>query len=124
MQYDTNQLQCAVWICQAARLITRLCQQARYGAQQQVIAEHQRCFKKHSYHFEPWHYVSLLAQKPGALRDGAPFEHWDLPKTHLKIKKIYLQQHRGDRDFVQLLQLIQAHDVDTISMACELGLKS
>ena len=65
-----------------------------------------------------------LLKNLGALRDGAPFEHWDLPKPITKIRKIYLQQHRGDRDFVKLLQLIQEHDVDTISMACELALES
>jgi hypothetical protein len=92
-------------------------------AQQQVIAEHSRCFKRHSYRFEPWHYVPLLAQKPGALRDGAPFEHWDLPSAISKIKTIYLKQDKGDRDFVQLLQLMQEYDVDTVNIACELALE-
>ncbi len=91
-------------------------------ANQQVIAEHQRSFKKHSYWFEPWHYVPLLKHKPGALRDGAPFEHWALPKAIIKIKNIYLKRHQGDRDFVALLQLIQTHDMESVSMACELAL--
>ena len=29
--------------------------------------------------FDPWHYVPVLARKPGALRNGAPFKDWVLP---------------------------------------------
>jgi hypothetical protein len=28
---------------------------------------------------DPWHYVPVLARKPGALRNGAPFKDWVLP---------------------------------------------
>jgi len=124
VQYDTNHYSVPCEVAKQRISLRVYASKLVMVAQQQVIAEHQRCFNKHRYHFEPWHYVSLLAQKPGALRDGAPFEHWGLPKPITIIKKIYLQQHRGDRDFVQLLQLIQEHDVDTISMACELALES
>ncbi len=93
-------------------------------ADQQVIAIHQRSFNKHDYLFEPWHYVPLLKQKPGALRDGAPFAQWALPSAIMTIKKLYLQRTGGDRDFVELLQLIQAHDIDTVTRACELALES
>lgn len=33
----------------------------------QLIGEHQRCFKRHQYRYDPWHYVPTLAKKPGAL---------------------------------------------------------
>jgi hypothetical protein len=29
--------------------------------------------------YDPWHYVPVLARKPGALRNGAPFKDWVLP---------------------------------------------
>jgi len=93
-------------------------------ANQQVIAEHQRSFKKHSYRFEPRHYVQLLKQKPGALRDGAPFEPWDLPEPIITIKNSYLKRDKGDRGFVELLQLMRDHDVDTISIACECAIEA
>jgi transposase len=91
---------------------------------QQVIATHQRSFNKHDYLFEPWHYVPLLKQKPGALRDGAPFAQWALPPALITIKKRYLQRIGGDRDFVELLQLIQTYDMDTVTSACELALEN
>ena len=28
---------------------------------------------------DPWHYLPVLARKPGALRNGDPFRNWDLP---------------------------------------------
>lgn len=92
-------------------------------AHQQVVATHQRSFKKHDYRFEPWHYVPLLKQKPGALRDGAPFLAWNLPQALITIKQRYLQRLRGDRDFVELLLLIQTYDMETVAMACELALE-
>ena len=92
-------------------------------AGQQVIATHQRSFNKHDYLFEPWHYVPLLKYKPGALRDGAPFVRWALPAALLAIKTRYLRRIGGDRDFVELLQLIQTYDMDTVASACELALE-
>ena len=91
-------------------------------AEQQVIATHQRSFNKHEYLFEPWHYVDLLKQKPGALRDGAPFVQWDLPPALESIKQRYLQRTGGDSDFVELLLLIKTCDLETVTLACELAL--
>jgi len=124
VQYDTNQYSVP---CQYAKQRISLRVYAYklvMIVNQLVIAEHQRSFKKHRCYFEPWHYVPLLKQKPGALRDGAPFEHWDLPKPIITIKNNYLKRDRGDRDFVGLLQLIQDHDVETISIACECAIEA
>lgn len=88
-----------------------------------LVAEHTRCFAKHEYIFEPWHYVPLLKQKPGALRDGAPFKHWDLPTAINAIKHLYLKRPKGDKDFVELLLLIQAHSLETVTIACELAIE-
>lgn len=38
-----------------------------------VIAEHRRSFGRGETVYDPWHYVPVLARKPGALRNGAPF---------------------------------------------------
>lgn len=44
-----------------------------------VVAEHPRCFGRAETIYDPWHYVPVLARKPGALRNGAPFRDWVLP---------------------------------------------
>ncbi len=45
-----------------------------------VVAEHARIFGRGQTAYDPWHYVPVLARKPGALRNGAPFKDWVLPR--------------------------------------------
>lgn len=37
------------------------------------VAEHARCFGRHQTVYDPWHYLPVLARKPGALRNAEPF---------------------------------------------------
>lgn len=41
-----------------------------------LVGEHRRAFGRDQTIFDPWHYVPVLARKPGALRNGAPFKDW------------------------------------------------
>src|SRR3954452_987411 len=41
-----------------------------------IVGEHQRRFGRGETIYDPWHYVPVLARKPGALRNGAPFKDW------------------------------------------------
>ncbi|MCP4064134.1 MAG: IS21 family transposase [Gammaproteobacteria bacterium] len=93
-------------------------------ADDQTIATHPRSFARGQTCFDPWHYVPILQYKPGALRNGAPFANWDLPKVLLDIKEKYLKRTGGDKEFVQLLLLIQEHSLDAVAMACELAIES
>jgi len=124
VQYDTNHYSVPCEYAKQRISLRIYANQLVMVAQQQIIATHPRSFKKHAYWFEPWHYVSLLKQKPGALRDGAPFVHWDLPQAIITIKKHYLQRQQGDRDFVELLLLIQGHGIDVVTTACELAIEN
>jgi hypothetical protein len=38
--------------------------------------------------YDPWHYVPVLARKPGALRNGAPFQGWVLPSAMERVRRI------------------------------------
>ena len=93
-------------------------------ADQKVIAEHSRSFGRHVYVFEPWHYVPLLARKPGALRNGAPFAGWALPASMDTIKALYLKRSGGDRDFVSLLQMVEQYGFETLAVACEVAIEN
>ena len=44
-----------------------------------AVAEHARRYGRGETIYDPWHYVPVLARKPGALRNGAPFKDWVLP---------------------------------------------
>lgn len=40
-----------------------------------IVAEHARSFTRGDTIYDPWHYVPVLARKPGAWRKGAPFKN-------------------------------------------------
>ena len=54
--------------------------------QGQIVAAHQRCFGRDQMIYDPWHFVPVLARKPGALRNGAPFQDWDLPDSLRQVR--------------------------------------
>ena len=47
----------------------------------ETVGEHPRRFDRGKVSYNAWHYVPVLQRKPGALRNGAPFKDWQLPKT-------------------------------------------
>ncbi len=123
VQYDSNHYSVPSAYAKQLLSLRAYARKICIYAQQTLVAEHIRCFAKHEYIFEPWHYVPLLKHKPGALRDGAPFKHWDLPTAINTIKNIYLKRPKGDKDFVELLLLIQTHSLETVTIACELAIE-
>jgi len=92
-------------------------------ANDKIIAEHKRRFTRNISYFEPWHYVPLLDRKPGALRDGAPFIDWELPKAMEQIKHHYMREKGGDREFVDLLLLALEHGIEVVETACDLAVE-
>ena len=93
-------------------------------AKGEIIAEHQRSFIRDEMVCNPWHYLSVLEKKPGALRHGIPFQAWDLPKPIQQVRTKLLQQDKGDKAFVDCLLLAKDAGLDAFEMACELTLKS
>ena len=93
-------------------------------AKGEIIAEHQRSFIRDQRVCNPWHYLSVLEKKPGALRHGIPFQEWDLPKPIQQVKTKLLQQDKGDKAFVDCLLLAKDVGLDAFEIACELTLES
>jgi hypothetical protein len=58
-----------------------------------IVAEHDRRFGREQTVYDPWHYVPVLAKKPGALRNGAPFKQLALPPALERLA----QQAEGQR---------------------------
>src|SRR3546814_18331438 len=54
---------------------------------EEVVAEHPRTFGRNRTIYDPWHYLPVLARKPGALRNGAPFQDWDLPPALARLRR-------------------------------------
>ena len=87
------------------------------------MAEHARCFGRNETVYDPWHYVPVLARKPGALRNGAPFVDWQLPDAMHRIREHYMAGKGGDREFVDLLLLAQDHGIEVVEIACDLAVE-
>ena len=96
----------------------------RVGAEGQIIAEHARHFGRDQLICDPWHYLPVLEQKPGALRHGAPFQTWDLPVAIRVVRDHILRHPRGDRAFVDLLLLAREVGLEVLEVACELTLET
>ncbi|MEW7980693.1 MAG: IS21 family transposase [Candidatus Sedimenticola endophacoides] len=95
----------------------------RVVADGKQIAEHQRSFGRDRQILDPWHYLPLLERKPGALRNGAPFQDWKLPAPITKVKAHLLKQPKGDRAFVEVLLALHEYGSELLSVACELALE-
>ena len=62
----------------------------------EIVAEHVRRFGRDQTIYDPWHYLPVLARKPGALRNGAPFKDWTLPPAIERVRRRL--GHHGDGD--------------------------
>jgi transposase len=83
-----------------------------------VIGEHPRCFGRGQTIYDPWHYVPVLARKPGALRNGAPFKDWILPAALERVKRKLGAAEDGDRQMVSILTAVLIDGLASVEAAC------
>ncbi|MGO7259017.1 IS21 family transposase, partial [Rhizobium brockwellii] len=80
---------------------------------------HPRCFGRGETIYDPWHYVPVLARKPGALRNGAPFREWVLPAAMEKVRRRLKSVHDGDRQMVTILGCVPTDGLAAVDAACQ-----
>jgi len=73
-----------------------------------VVGDHVRCSGRNQTIYDPWHYVPVLARKPGALRNGAPFKDWLLPANLERVHRWLKGSDDGDRQMVKILAAVLA----------------
>jgi len=83
----------------------------------EVVAEHDRCFRRDRTIYDPWHYVPVLAKKPGALRNGAPFKHLALPPALERLRARLKGSDDGDRQMVKILTAVMVDGLDAVETA-------
>jgi hypothetical protein len=83
-----------------------------------LVGEHRRCFGRDQTIFDPWHYVPVLARKPGALRNGAPFKDWLLPVGLERIRRKLAGTADGDRQMVAILAAVLSDGLAAVEAAC------
>ena len=84
-----------------------------------IVAEHPRCFGRLETIYDPWHYVPVLARKPGALRNGAPFRDWVLPAAMAAIRGKLKGVSDGDKQMVSILGCVSADGIAAVEAACK-----
>src|ERR1700751_2338911 len=83
-----------------------------------IVAEHQRSFGRGETTYDPWHYVPVLARKPGALRNGAPFNDWVLPAAIERIRRKLASTDDGNRQMVDILNALLTDGLPAVEAAC------
>ena len=84
----------------------------------EIVGEHARRFGRGQTAYDPWHYLPVLARKPGALRNGDPFRNWDLPPALAQIRRRLAGHDDGDRQFVDILTAVAEAGLDAVEAAC------
>jgi len=83
-----------------------------------VVGDHVRCSGRNQTIYYPWHYVPVLARKPGALRNGAPFKDWLLPANLERVHRWLKGSDDGDRQMVKILAAVLTDGLAAVEAAC------
>ena len=83
-----------------------------------IVAEHPRSFGRGDTLYDPWHYVPVLARKPGALRNGAPFKDWVLPAAMERVRRKLAGAADGNRQMVDILTAVLTDGLPAVEVAC------
>ena len=83
-----------------------------------IVAEHPRSFGRGETVYDPWHYVPVLARKPGALRNGAPFKDWVLPAAMERVRRKLAGADDGNRQMVDILGAVLTDGLPAVEVAC------
>jgi transposase len=84
----------------------------------EIVGEHPRRFGNGQVIYDPWHYVPVLARKPGALRNGAPFKDWVLPASIERVRRKLKGSDDADRQMVKVLTAVLTDGLAAVEAAC------
>ena len=96
-------------------------------AEAHIVATHERVFSRDKSlpgkTIYDWrHYLSVVQRKPGALRNGAPFNQ--LPTSFKRLQARLLKRKGGDREMADILALVLLHDERQVEQAIAEALKA
>ena len=93
-------------------------------AADELVATHPRLWGKERVTFNPVHYLALLERKPGAFDAARPLERWELPDCFSLLRRRMEAErgHKGTREFIQVLRLMENARVSELARAIEAAL--
>ena len=68
--------------------------------------------------------MPILARKPGALRNGAPFKDWPWPDALSRLRTQLSGHDDGDRQIVRILAAVLEEGLEAVEAACAEALAS
>lgn len=86
------------------------------------IARHPRSFDRYQTFYQWQHYIPIILQKPGALRNGAPF--MTMPEVLQTLQRQLLKHTGGDRVMAEVLSVIPLHGLEIVLVAVECALEA
>ncbi len=89
-----------------------------------VVGRHPRQFGRDQTIYDPWHYVPVLARKPGALRNGAPFKDWVLPASIERVQRKLKAMDDGGGQMVKILTAVLTDGLAAVEAACAEALEA
>jgi transposase len=90
-----------------------------------LIARHPRSYEREDVVFDPLHYLPLVEKKINALDQAAPLMGWELPPEFATLRRLMEARmlKAGRREFVQVLRLLEAFEVDDLHAAVKTALR-
>jgi transposase len=87
-----------------------------------VVASHDRQTDRGQVCYDWQHYIALVQRKPGALRNGAPFD--DMPAPLKQLKRGLMRHEGGDRVMAQVLAAVPTAGLEAVLVAVGLVIES
>ncbi len=94
------------------------------SAENGIVACHSRLFERDQVSYDWQHYIPLIAVKPGALRNGAPFAEMPPPLAKLQTALRRSERQQGDRVMAKVLAAVPSHGLAAMLVAVEVVLES
>jgi transposase len=95
-----------------------------FYASGECISSHKRSFERDKTFCDPLHYLRVLERKPGALRNGVPFQNWALPLGLQMARERLERIPGGDKQFAGIAAAIPIYGAEAVGTACELALEA
>ncbi len=89
------------------------------GCASEVIATHERSYKREGAIDDPLHYLALLERKSRALDQAAPLAGWLLPECFAELRRLLearFVKHAG-RKYIQVLRLLESFALEEVAAA-------
>jgi transposase len=93
-------------------------------AESHLVANHVRFYDRDKTSYDWQHYIPLIARKPGALRNGAPFADMPLPLLKLQSELRRRERLTGDRMMADVLANVPTYGLEAVVIAVEQVLAS